>query len=641
MAADQHILDSTSFSSLDVDGQSAVRALYNNYRSKESFIWDETIDIFRRRKSLQALLSTAKPRLGEINPASFKFLNEQQKQALINELLFTFYCLSAQYHLDEAEHRRQGLKELCELINTCALYAHILENMSAERSPQALLDEAIEDSTKSAKYLGLVIVAPLITQTILDMSSGKTTEKPSDETQTEKPSDKIGSEMSSSKTGTTIDSMSKVNVRRLYWVWGGGLLASVLELLPDDFAHKQQAQKAVSAPAPYTGYMSWILYYTRFGISLGLLLKHTIAGPWMSEAEQEIPAWERFKTQWEQRRFSMINDSVWGFANMSCFYWLRGAGTLGYLGNVVTAGLLLMDVSINVWNFYYQSTIHNATMLNYERSIDSLNHQISSTSIDAAEKKVLEIELARLIKNIAKAECDWKYKKYGIINDLTYSVGLLIAFSVVCCFFFPPAAIAPATAMVLGVAGAALCFLLTVAYPAVSGVLEIDKTKAIGKTAHEEYIELLRKFKHGDNDDFTKKQLYLDIKRLKATSEYQEKLVDHQKMQLVRAVLVDALIPPLIFTSFVFLPAGIGLMVLAAGLALALLTYKMLEDHKPAETKLPEFDDVAYMTFLTNPPREPVSYDPSFLARPSGYQPVATDETPDQSNGDGIEMPPA
>ena len=578
------ILDHTSFARLDKAGQAAVRKLFDKvYQSydldkkpareqSELFNKRKTLagsldfnELFYERKSLAVSLDFYGSRLDEINPASFKFLTRQQRLALHNELLFAFYIFSAQYQLDESEHRRQDLKARGEQIKKCADLINELRMSTRKNSPQLVLDRAINDSEKHAKYLGLTLVAPLLSETMVDLSLGV------------------------NKTGTIKSAMGAVNERRLYWVWANSMLSSVFSLLPNDFANNQQAQRTVGRLSPVTGYMSWILYYTRFGINLSLLMKHTIAGPWMSEKEREIPAWDRFKTQWDQRKFSLLNDSIWATANMACFLWLIGSGTLGYLGNVTTAVLLLMDVSLTAWRFAEEETEHKRIMLRYTRDIEALveAHQDEK---NAEKKQVLDLQLAALLKAEKQCQLDWDYKKSGLVYDLAYATSLLVAFCVMCCFLFPPAMIAPATALILGLVGGAMCFVLNTIYAAMSSGLVISKAGEKSDLAKYECNRILQVFTD-TKDERIKKQLYLDMKQLLAESEHQERLAHFQKLKLIYSVMIDVLIPPLVFASFMFLPLGIGLGVLAAGIALALIAHKILKQYEPLALKLPSLDD--------------------------------------------------
>ena len=166
----------------------------------------------------------------------------------------------------------------------------------------------------------------------------------------------------------------------------------------------------------------------------------------------------------------------------------------------------------------------------------------------------------------------------------------------VCCFFFPPASVLPATALILGAVGAALCFTLTISYAAVNGALEIAKTRGTREMSKEDYRALVDKFNDCGNE-FVKKQLYLDIEQASLTIAHQEQVIHFQKMELVRAVLVNVFIPPVVLSSILFMPLGMGVAVLAAGFAIALISNMILNSFKPDALKLPKFNQDAYEDF--------------------------------------------
>lgn len=566
------ILDSTSFGALEGAEQDVVRRLFDDtYQHGEQFSLDH-LELFRHRKSLAVSLSYFATRIDEINQANFRYLLTVQKKVIERELLFAFYIFSAQYQLDAVEGRQQCLNGRGEQLKACAKLIEQLRQSSSvgvEISKEAQLATELCESEKHLKYLGLTLVGPLVAKKIMEFTGGSIT-------------DFI-------KTW-----MSEINGKRLQWVWVNALLSSVISMIPEDFAGAHQASDAISAPSPVTGYMSWILYYTRFAINLCLLLKHTIAGPWMSKEESQIPAWERFKTQWHQRKFSLLNDSIWATANMVCFFWLVGNGMLGYLGNILTALLLVMDTCLCAWGFWEESTEHNKDITRYDHDINVLKDKIKRGS---ENKQVLDQELRALEREKKQCEVNWRYKKYGLMNDLVYAAGLLAAFSVMCCFLFPPAALAPLAAMILGVAGAALCFLFTTATAAVKGAIDIAKTKESRRLAIDELKETYQLFQQS-NDENMKKQLFLDMKQLKCTSDYQARVVSFQKMQVLRSVLIDAMVPSLIFVSFMFMPFGIGLALLAAGFAIALLSNMILKRFEPKADDLPVLEDKEFYQFL-------------------------------------------
>ena len=623
------IFDNTSFNTLDDDStlddarKKAVRALYDETYRKGGTLDFDHLQLFGQRQSLTTLLDTYGAQLERLNPTCFKYMGLAQRKALEQQLLFAFSVFSAQYQLDESEHRRQVLADRAAQIKTCALYTDQLRATSfgKKETPETLLKQAMSNSEKYLKYLGLTTVAPYIVAKMMELGpDGTLTERIMKSGNADEP-DAIKIEMEMGPDGKIIETiaqnghktlkqlrgagktdvikslMGEVNGRRLYWVWGGGLLNSIVSMLPDNFAHKQQTAKALSTPSPVTGYMSWLLYYTRFGINLFLLLKHTFAGPWMSEKERQIPMGDRFKTQWAQRKFSLLNDSIWATANLAGFYWLIGNGMLGYMGNVATAALLLMDTCLTAWRFWEEKTKHKENMARYERDIERLSLKMAELiNVNHRQYLILEHERTALIKIKDQCALDLKYKEYSLINDLVYAASLLTAFAVVCCCFFPPALIAPATAMIFGLVGAALCFILTTAYTAIGSGIEIAKNRASQQAAQKQHDTLEEEFTRA-TDIFTKKQLYLDMKQLSAETAYQEKLIRFQKIKLTHSILVDALIPALVFIAFMFMPWGIGLGVLAAGLALAVISGMILNRFAPKKEALPDLNEQEYANF--------------------------------------------
>ncbi|MDI9819523.1 MULTISPECIES: hypothetical protein [unclassified Legionella] len=582
-----------------------------------------------QRKEIASLLSLYSEQLKTLNPVMFKFSSEIQREQYRKQLLFTLYLFYAQHQIDEAEGRKRALQESVDGINKCLKRLQDLKLSAVKADDDNQLQAALNDSEKYLKYLGLTLIAPWIVNKMMAVVDGETKEEVLINTGSENiqvfavKDTKTSGIAEGGKNKFLIDKMSELNMWRLFWVWAGALDASIVDLLPDDFDHKAQAQAELASPSPVMGYMSWILYYTRFGINLLLLLKHTF-GWGISDEEAKVPAWERFKTQWQQRKFALLNDSIWATANLVCFFWLRGPGMMGYGGNLLTAVLLLMDLSLNIWRFMEESTRHNAEVLalnkrkkeltkalNMEKGrLDVLNKDKGKNAAEIkkseAKQEELQAQLRQLKKTIVQNETAWKYKKYSLINDTAYAAGLLFAFSLLCCFFFPPAAIAPAVVMILGVAGAALCFTLTLLTAAVSGGIEIARAKESAADVKAQCRVLLGQFIKAD-DENTKKLLYLEMKGLMAESNYQQAVARFQMVKLVRSVFVDALIPALVFASVVFMPMGIGLAVMAAGLAVALISHLILSRFAPQREDmgdLAKFEeekfDSEFSTFANN-----------------------------------------
>jgi len=586
--------------------------------------------IHKLRAFMPTLLDYYNLELERTNPAIFKFLNPDQKSALRSKLKYTYYLLFAQFQLDSAESRKQTLAGIMEKMKQCNKLLDELGHSEDNLTPEGQLHAETEESEKYFKLLGMTTVGPYVASKIMEFVDGEEEEIV--------PSVK-------SKTAAIIQKITEVNGVRLYWVWGGGMLSSTLDMLAEDYYRRKDASGALAEPAPVTGYMSFAVYYLRGFIKLCLLLKHTIKGPWMTAEESKIPTIERFKTQWQQKKFSLLNDFIWATANMACFFWLRGKGILGYVGNVFTAGLLLMDLSLTAWRFWEETTAHNKTLFRLQQAQkeqkaalteaeaklkilahnleigreklaslvtdqEAYQEQVQFLQRDEQEDCKLKQEIQSLKHKIAengkviqKTNYDWKFKKYGTINDLVYAAGLLIAFSLLCCFFCPPAVIAAATLAIITLAGAALCFALTVATAAVTSGIELARFKRNKASSIADCGVLLQQF-NSTTDENTQRMLYLEMKGLMADSEYQQRMARFQTVKFVRSILIDAFVPAIIFAALVFMPLGIGLGVLAAGLVLAVLSKILINQFEPKADQLPSFDkqvEKDFQTFKNDP----------------------------------------
>lgn len=575
------------------EGLDAARVLYL-FREEKRLLSIE--EIAKWRSSLPVLLNFYSYELASMNAGIFPFLTPQQKADYEKQLILTYYLLYAQYQLNLIEKKRYSLVSLEEQMTTCSKLIETLASTQLEPSPQTLLEDELKETSKPLKYLGLTTLAPFILKKVKNFIDGKI------------------SEFKDYKTGTLVNYMGQTNEVRLYWVWTSTLLTTCLSMMPTSFFNTQKASQMVTVPSPFFGYMSWMLYYLRFGVQLGLLLKHTIKGPWMDAEEAKIPTWERFKTQWDIRKFSLLNDFIWGIANFICFFWLVGQGLLGYAGNLVTTGLLLMDLSINIWRFWEADTDHDKNieeMVDIQQEIQTLIRVESALSDDEQDRQKIADLKAKFAENnklIQKIQFEWKYKKLTYINDVAYAAGLLMAFAVLCCFFLPPIPIfftvtSTMPLLILSLVGAALCFVATLAYAAISGTIEIAQSQASYQLAKQECNQLITTF-NSTADENLKKQLFLQMRGSFVETDYQKRLIRFQSIKLVRSIFIDAFVPIIIFTALVFMPLGIGLGVLAAGLALAILSKILINQFEPHPEQLPSFSDkvgLEFKEFNANP----------------------------------------
>jgi hypothetical protein len=558
--------------------------------------------------------------------ALIPFMTETQKNQIVRDLQVTYLLLLAEKKYEFEHQKIENSRQYNDYLNKCQrlidtiFYKKHCEQQLIKPAPEKgyLSDE------KPVAYLGLA-AGHLFADEMVEVASGSTTK-------------------------TILANIGHVNAKRLYWVWASSFLKTILSLLPPNFFFGDQAKEVMKIPDPYTGTMSWGLYYFRFSLNLGLLLKHTISGPWMSKEEQSESWTERFKTQWAQRKFVLLNDLFWATGNLVCFFWLCGKGTAGTWGDMLTIALLVFDIGLAAWEFEEKRTQYNQQINDYEEAIHQLKEQNATLiseqkkndedmqrqlgklhielealdeqaqlkvkkqittlveqqkiEIDKKRAELIELNLHLSALERAKNKCarEWNVEKIHLATNVTYAVGLMLSFVLLAAPFMPLAA---ATLAAMTVSGAVLCFTISIIYNGIKSGIEIHKTRMTTKELKAEYAQKIAAFKELnaiDADDNAKKIMFLEIKKLSLENEYQEKLLTLQTMQLIRTILVESMIPPLVFISLVFLPLGPGLGVLAAAIGLAIATHLLINHlFKSEKEELKEFNEPEYEDFCANP----------------------------------------
>lgn len=533
------------------------------------------------RKGLAQSIKFYGGRLDKFDPAEFIYLDNIKRQAREEELQNTFYLLYDECRLHALAGDSPLLRTRAEQMDRCAYLIDRLLNtptLGEKYSSEQLHQLSMETSQdKPMKYLALTLIAPLIAKTMYQITMAERLENMREQ-------------------------MSSANFYRLNWVWGGGLDRTICDAIPLDFSHSQNARTVFADIAPITGYMSWILYYCRLGIELYLLTKGSLKGswmdPWRSEADKamNIGIYERFTTQLHQRKFALLNDAFWATANMACFLWLVGEGVLGctvYMGNALTGALLVFDLMLTVWKYHEKSTEHNQLMRQYDQDIAALKTTIEGEA-DITKKAVLNEHLD--ILHQARDECafDWVYADKQFQTDLLYAVGLFLGFSVMCGFFFPPAALLPSSMLVLALVGSALSFALTVAYHTWITSIEVEKfydlsIKTEGKIhpLEMQINALINTFDY-EEDPHTKQRLRFQIEQLQLERThllndllYQKEMIVHHKKGQVQQVISETLMPVAAFAFLVFLPIQWGVALLVPTVSCLLMSSSIVESSKP------------------------------------------------------------
>ena len=494
--------------------------------------------------------------MGNVDTVMIPYMSDERKDQLRHDLKVANLLLLAQKQYELTHQKTENRKKYDASIKQCQELLDAL-NPSWQKVVATAPEQIYFTDGKPVKYCGIPLAQEFV--------------------------DKI-MEFMDRKTKGIKEALGAFNEKRLYWVWGSAFIKTMLSLIPEDFFNAKQAGEIIKTPDPYTGALSWALYYFRFSLNLFLLLKHTIKHPWMSKEEGDTPWFDRFKAQWAQRKFTLLNDSLWGIANMVCYFWLTGK-VLGPWGDALTILLLIFDVSVAIWDFAEQQAQHEAQMQQYDNDIKALLAAKKKLLTDALAKdeeekdrklKIYQLQMQLNALERAQAKCvkEWELQKLGLYNNIGYAVGLTIAFVLMTMPFMP---ITAATALTLGVVGAVLCFALTVIASAIRGGIEIYKSKEAIKDAKRgfaDHVGLLKAMliKNPNLNDNEKKLLYLEIKKYQAETEYQKKMVMFQSIHLVRSIIIEAFVPAIIFSCLVFLPMGIGFAALGAALGLAIVS---------------------------------------------------------------------
>ncbi|MCW8397195.1 hypothetical protein OQJ26_00105 [Legionella sp. PATHC038] len=559
----------------------------------------------------------------------FAYMNDKQKEELAFNLKITLMLLAAQQKHEIDYQKTENAKKYGEYIKRCSKFLIELDPEYQERIKKHPEQEELHPD-QPIKYLGIPL-GQLLARDIADLSGG---------------------------TARKIrDNMGGLNEGRLYWVWGSSFLKTVISLVPEDRFYQKQATDAIRVPDPYTGNLSWILYYARFALNLFLLLKHTVKHPWMSDEEAKTPWQERFLTQWDQRKFTLLNDSIWGTANLVCFFWLTGKGLLGTAGDAVTLALLVFDIAIALWDFAEQSTKYNKAMLQYDEDLERLHRQLQALKDlelvsklqdeELKAKRQIEMQIHALKREKLKCEREWHLQKVSLIVNIAYAVSLMAAFMILTMPFMPISA--PVLAS-MAIAGAVLCLAFTIISNAIKGGIEIYKTYKNRQEQEEDaaqkikmLIKLLKENKDLDLDE--KKLLYLEIKKCQAESEYQKEMIVYQSVNLVRSILIQCMVPAVVFASLMFVPLGIGIPMLVAAAALAIASQLLVDAlFKPEEKSSLEFDDKEYSAFckklLEEPTPEPKP-ERSFIFSLWSKKELSSEKVPLLASDDGQTVTPA
>lgn len=523
-----------SYWALDVEEREKVRQYVQGGKDKVSLdvdiifkhanILTESISFYDRWINVEAQ--------SQVMLAKSNKLTEDQKEVLLGELYLAYYRYSSQYRRFEIEKNEQKCKETHKKIRATADLINQLHQTSSVKTPEKQLQVEIEQSSRLTHYCGLDIVSPFQEQVEAATGNAEAFKK----------------------------TLSEGNNFRLYWVWSSAMIRSILLLLPDYIHRRTEAYEAVNSLFPLTGSLSYTLYAIRGTLLWCGFLRHGLKGPWMEKEEYNIALTteERWQLYWQPAKYTILNDTLWGPTNLACFIlYLRG-GALPFWADLLTAGILILDASLVLWRWKEEAAANTAALKRFEEELAVLDDKIRE---DPRNQTIYELAKLSLIKARTQYELDWRYNRLQVIQDVVYAVALFAGFLVLCGVFLPAG---PGALLLLAAVGSVLCFALSLAYSMATSMTTIWKDEALIRSTG----ELLKEY---PDDPLLFKEI-----------EYQKKMKTYHCYQMIRSTVTDLLIPPLVICSLIFLPMGIGLPVLACGLALLGTVYLISKTYEPS-----------------------------------------------------------
>jgi hypothetical protein len=416
-----------------------------------------------------------------------------------------------------------------------------------------------------------------------------------------------------------IEWLSELNWHRLYWVWAGGsggLLGSTLDLeFFQQFSQTAEASRKLEAPGDICGYASWVLYAIRFTLESFFLLKHTVDNPFMTEEEKKLSFGDRLAYQWQQRKYSILNDLIWGWVNASSLYWYTSkiSPAMGAVGGMLNIILMLFDVTMArlalIEGQQKFETTHKALSQKLEQVNAELQKILELSEFDDFDALLANLKAEQAVKERVRQllrlqsglqqELDtltfnWHYDKQKL--QVTLSTAILFTFAMALMFapifpvMFPVLVLSAAAIANIVFVGCVLSVILTAYESFKQYQLDIEKTQKIisgiqqKKQAIEQKYQLYsaKESELGEADRNELRMMVLEYKRLMAEEQYQKAQISYIRQQQVHSLITQFTFPVVVLASL-FLATPLTIAVIASFIALALATRALVEKFKPKE----------------------------------------------------------
>lgn len=378
--------------------------------------------------------------------------------------------------------------------------------------------------------------------------------------------------------------LRRLNAIRLFWLWNRITLEAFILSI-----HNALINFTIAAT-----HLSWSLY-----LFLGCVhVTGVIQGYFEAKARADIlkiSAEKAGLAHLKLRRDVLVNDVIWGFANLACCFWLCGLGIYGSIGDLLTGLLLCMDLRMNYLRLHEEGE-------KFAEDIDDLNksmQNIINKNIDYSDEDTKEILdclkeninnnnydyvnylLKKLNVAIQKDKCDenikklywqlksiharkeeranaWQDKKLMLYSDIFYAAFIIVAFVMLCSFYLAFASMT--MPLMIGLVGAVSLAAATLVWRSANSYIETGILKRDKNLIKQEYNDLIEEYveNYKTLSEARKNQICLSILDKGAQLCYKEEESRYKKMEIFRETANRLLIPGAIAMNFLFLPESLG-----------------------------------------------------------------------------------
>lgn len=225
--------------------------------------------------------------------------------------------------------------------------------------------------------------------------------------------------------------VSELNVNRIYWIFCHLTVNQSIQLAEQikvvNRSHGEHLIHDLNDLNPVTNALSVAFYAIRFLIEITLIAKHCFAND-----EKQVKQSERFWHEFNQRKLQLLNDLVWGIANLvTNYHELFGIGVP--LANQLTAALLVFDVLLAKLKYKQEENRFEKEKKLIETEQTQLETEAKALTTDNVSKdevllKRLKNEQQLLENKLKLLEQEWKIKRMVLTINTDSAWALLGSF---------------------------------------------------------------------------------------------------------------------------------------------------------------------------------------------------------------------